>query len=127
MKETITVEDAARICHSAIMAISSCIGEPCIGYDSLGESVRAGIRETIHLVLRDPRTTAEMLHVKWMTDRISEGWQYGPSKSYTSMQHPCLVPYSELPLIQKVKDSIFISVVESLAPVIILDPITEVD
>ena len=35
------------------------------------------------------------------------GWVYGPTKDAATKTHPCCVPYTELPPIQKVKDAYF--------------------
>lgn len=40
---------------------------------------------------------AENTHDLWAQSRIKEGWTYGPTRNDELKQHPCLVPYSELP------------------------------
>ena len=47
---------------------------------------------------------AEHLHDVWAERRISEGWSYGPSRNDETREHPCLVPYSELPESEKEYD-----------------------
>ena len=44
---------------------------------------------------------AENVHEVWAESRISEGWQYGEDRSDALKQHPCLVPYEDLPEIEK--------------------------
>jgi hypothetical protein len=44
---------------------------------------------------------AEHNHDLWGQQRLAGGWQYGPKRDDQSKQHPCLVPYSELPESEK--------------------------
>lgn len=47
---------------------------------------------------------AKNVHEVWAKSRIDEGWVYGPERSDELKQHPCLVPYEELPEIEKEYD-----------------------
>ena len=47
---------------------------------------------------------AENVHEVWAQGRISQGWTYGAERSDALKQHPCLVPYNELPEIEKAYD-----------------------
>lgn len=40
---------------------------------------------------------AQNVHEVWAAARIAEGWAYGPNRNDGLKQHPCLVPYDELP------------------------------
>jgi class 3 adenylate cyclase/tetratricopeptide (TPR) repeat protein len=43
-------------------------------------------------------------HETWAQKRFSEGWRYGLSRDDMAKEHPCLVPYDELPEIEKEYD-----------------------
>ena len=47
---------------------------------------------------------AKNVHEVWAQSRISQGWTYGPERSDALKQHPCLVPYDELPEVEKAYD-----------------------
>jgi ryanodine receptor 2 len=47
---------------------------------------------------------ANNTHELWAKGRLEEGWRYGPERDDTSKQHPCLVPYSDLPESEKKYD-----------------------
>lgn len=53
-------------------------------------------------------------HESWLKQKIDEGWKYGPEKNAEKKEHPCCVPYDELPVYQRAKDSIFLAVVKGL-------------
>lgn len=47
---------------------------------------------------------AENVHENWSASRIAEGWTYGAQRDDIKKTTPCLVPYSELPEIEKEYD-----------------------
>ncbi len=44
---------------------------------------------------------AENVHEVWAKNRMSEGWSYGEVRNDKTKETPCLVPYNELPEIEK--------------------------
>ena len=40
---------------------------------------------------------AKNTHEVWAAGRIKEGWIYGESRDDAKKEHPCLVPYEQLP------------------------------
>ncbi|HEX3985789.1 MAG TPA: RyR domain-containing protein [Acidobacteriaceae bacterium] len=46
-------------------------------------------------------------HAGWMKQKFEEGWVYGPVKDVEKKEHPCMVPYDELPVEQRLKDYLF--------------------
>lgn len=47
---------------------------------------------------------AENVHEVWAQNRLDEGWVYGEERNDALKTHPCLVPYDELPEIEKEYD-----------------------
>ena len=47
---------------------------------------------------------AKNVHEVWAQSRMEQGWTYGQQRSDTLKQHPCLVPYDELPEEEKEYD-----------------------
>lgn len=47
---------------------------------------------------------AENTHEVWAAQRIQDGWTFGPTRDDEKKQHPCLVPYDQLPDAEKVYD-----------------------
>ena len=47
---------------------------------------------------------AKNVHDVWAAGRIKDGWTYGPVRNDANKQHPCLVPYEELPEDEKAYD-----------------------
>ena len=47
---------------------------------------------------------AKNVHEVWSQGRMTEGWTYGPQRNESLKEHPCLVPYEELPESEKEYD-----------------------
>ena len=47
---------------------------------------------------------AKNVHEVWAESRISQGWTYGPERNDVLKHHLCLVPYEELPEVEKAYD-----------------------
>lgn len=61
-------------------------------------------------------------HESWLEEKRATGWKYGPVKDPDKKEHPCIVPYDQLPPEQQAKDYIFVSTVRSVAAVLGLEP-----
>lgn len=66
----------------------------------------------------------EASHESWTAQKVAEGWTYGPKKRPDLKQHPCMVPFDQLPREQQAKDYLFRAVVHALRPARVL---TEAD
>lgn len=49
-------------------------------------------------------TLARNVHENWASDRIKQGWKYGPKRNDDKKEHPCLIPYEDLPEEEKEYD-----------------------
>ncbi len=47
---------------------------------------------------------AKNAHDLWAKLRLHEGWHYGPKRDDSKKEHPCLVPYEDLPESEKQYD-----------------------
>ena len=47
---------------------------------------------------------AKNVHEVWAQSRLSQGWVYGPERSDALKTHPSLIPYEDLPEVEKQYD-----------------------
>lgn len=47
---------------------------------------------------------AKNVHEVWAQNRIDQGWTYGEERNDVLKQHPCLIPYDDLPEVEKAYD-----------------------
>lgn len=64
------------------------------------ESQRDGVR----FFLQNPNATPKENHDNWMKCRLDAGWKWGPLKDAKKLEHPDLVPYEQLPEVERMKD-----------------------
>jgi hypothetical protein len=64
--------------------------------------------------LANPRAPASAQHDQWMAQKKAEGWKHGKVKSGTAKTHPLMVPYSDLPEVERRKDALVGGVIDSL-------------
>lgn len=68
----------------------------------------------VQFVIDNPDVGPEDQHENWMKVKIDDGWKYGPVKDPEKKEHPCMVPYDQLPIEQQTKDKLFRKVVTLL-------------
>lgn len=56
----------------------------------------------------------EQSHESWLAEKAATGWKFGPVKDPEKKEHPCFVPYTELPPEQKAKDAIYVATVRAV-------------
>lgn len=64
--------------------------------------------------LENPDASPSASHDSWLKEKQEQGWKYGEVKDAEKKEHPCFVPYDQLPASQKAKDYLFKQTVESL-------------
>ncbi len=68
----------------------------------------------VRFSLDNPNADPSAQHVAWLKDKYADGWKYGEVKDPEKKEHPCCMPYEELPESQRVKDALFVGVVRAL-------------
>ncbi len=107
-------EQIARVCHEANRALQMIFGDPnpSPSWDEAPQWQRDAACDGVMQTLTG--ATAEELHESWLDFKRQDGWTLGPVKDPEIKTHPAMVPYSELPFEQKVKDHLFTGIVNAL-------------
>lgn len=109
------LEHIARCAHEANRHHCRSIGDNSHRpWDQTPEVIKASVKAGVSNMLKNPGLTPADSHKAWLEYKTAEGWVYGEVKDVEAKVHPCMVPYDELPPEQRVKDSIFTSVVRGL-------------
>lgn len=66
-----------------------------------------------------PEASASASHESWLAEKERTGWKYGPVKDPEKKEHPCFVPFDQLPPEQQAKDRIFKGIVDAVRPLIV--------
>lgn len=62
----------------------------------------------------NPEASPAASHESWLAEKERDGWRYGQVKDPEKKEHPCFLPYDQLPQEQRAKDYIFKAVVGTL-------------
>src|SRR4030067_861572 len=58
---------------------------------------------------------AEITHDNWVRQRLADGWRHGQRRDDVQKEHPCIVPYDDLPESEKEYDrKISLGVVQAM-------------
>lgn len=107
-------EHIANIVHEANRAYCRTLGdESQVSWYDAPEWQRASAINGVEGILNGTITKPEQSHESWLAEKERTGWKYGPVKDSEKKEHPCFVPYGELPPEQQTKDAIFFSIVRA--------------
>lgn len=121
MNETvtaITVTDIAQVTYEANRAYCATIGDYSmqtwgVAPEWQRETNIKGVRFHLETLRGGVTPAPSASHESWMEEKRRDGWRYGPVKRADLKEHPCFVPYEELPSAQKLKDHLFGHVVKA--------------
>ena len=106
----------ARVTHEVNKAYCEAIGDMTqTNWEDAPQWQRDSAVAGVQLHLRNPNLGVSASHDAWMREKLDTGWTYGPLKDPAKKEHPCIVPYADLPTEQKAKDFIFRGVVHAIA------------
>lgn len=108
------IEDIAAIAHETNRIYCISVGDYSQPHwENAPEWQRTSAIRGVENILYN-NATPEESHACWLSVKKADGWIYGPNKDVNKKEHPCMVPYNELPAEQKKKDHIFGAVVKAL-------------
>jgi len=110
-----TIATIAKVCHQANKAFCEANGDfSQRDWDEAEAWQRESAIKGVDYRLKNPEGPPSAQHDAWMKDKIENGWIYGPEKNTVTKEHPCIVPYEQLPEFQRKKDHLFQGIVDAL-------------
>ena len=102
----------AMICHGINAAYCQSLGDNSQPtWEDAPDWQKQSAIVGVEMHLANPDATPEQSHQSWYKQKEAEGWKYGEVKDPELKEHPCFLPYEELPQEQKAKDYLFRAVV----------------
>ncbi|SRR6266404_2106534 len=109
-------EAIAKVCHEANRAYCAGLGDNSqAAWEDAPEWQRLSAVKGVEFNIANPTAPASSSHDSWLAVKRADGWKYGPVKDADKKEHPCFVPYEELPEDQKRKDAVFKAIVGALS------------
>lgn len=115
-----TKSGVAKICHEANKALCETQGD--FSQPSWEDAPQWQVDSAIKGVefhLANPNAGTDDSHKSWLKEKEETGWKFGPVKNADKKEHPCFVPYEQLPPEQQSKDYLFRGTVHSLSKFVI--------
>lgn len=111
-------EQIAKVCHAANRAYCQTLGDDSqTDWDAAPDwqknSALKGVEFHLTNLQKGIPPQPQASHESWLNEKVKDGWKYGPVKDAEKKEHPCFMPFSKLPLDQKMKDYIFTAIVQS--------------
>lgn len=120
LKYDLDLEKIAKVCHEANRAYCETLGDSSqLRWEDAPEWQKQSAINGVDFHIRGFRSFGRWpkpyeSHDSWLNQKKSDGWIYGPIKSESLREHPCIVPYDELPIEQRTKDFIFSGIVQAI-------------
>lgn len=112
-----TLDEIAEVAHEANRAYCAAIGDQShLAWDDAPSWQRESCAAGVLFLAAHPEAQPKDSHNSWLRQKIADGWIYGPVKDPATKEHPCFVPYDQLPVEQRAKDFIYAAVVRTLIP-----------
>lgn len=110
-----SVQEIARVCHEVNRGLCIALNDYSQpSWEDAPDWQKVSAVHGVEAILAGRARTPEESHGSWTKEKIEAGWTYGPVKDPEAKTHPCLVRYEELPSEQRLKDVLFLAVVQVL-------------
>jgi len=105
----------SRVCHETNRAYCETIGDYSqTSWEDAPVWQKESAISGVEFHQNNPDAKPSDSHENWLRQKEADGWKYGHVKNPETKEHPCFVPYDELPEEQRVKDALFIAVVRAM-------------
>jgi hypothetical protein len=110
-----TINRVAQVMHEAVRAWQKANGQPASPPWSRAPAwMKTSSREAVIWRLSNPKASPSLHHEQWVAEKKSAGWKYGKVKNGVKKTHPLMIPYDRLPEVERRKDALVSSVIDSL-------------
>lgn len=111
------VEQIAEICHEANLIYCLQLGDYSQpNWDDAEDWQKQSAISGVLFQKANPNSPPSASHESWLKEKEETGWKYGTVKDPVKKEHPCFVPYEQLPVEQQIKDHLFTGIARALIP-----------
>lgn len=107
-----TVQLIAKIAHEVNRSVKMFYGEEeTPNWTDADKGMRNRAMIGVEKVIANRSITAAEIHAEWVKTMLQDGWTFGPVLDTISKRHPNLIRYEDLPDTQKLKDHLYLAVI----------------
>lgn len=112
---TMLIEQIATVAHEANKAYCECNGDDSqLPWNEAPEWQRNSAIAGVKFHMKNLDAQPQDSHNSWLKQKEEDGWKYGEVKDAEKKEHPCFVPYDQLPVKQQMKDYIFGAITKAM-------------
>lgn len=112
------IEKIARTAHDAIRGWRLANGQEGIPeWADAPDWMLAATKESVSAVLKNLGMSASAQHDQWVAAKKRDGWMFGHTKDSIAKTHPLLIPFDQLPEVERMKDTLINAIVAALASI----------
>ena len=109
------IADIAKVAHEANRAYCQTLGDNSqVPWEEAPDWQKESAVNGVLMCKNTPTGGIKLSHESWMAEKLAQGWKYGPVKDVDKKEHPCLVPFDDLPKNQQIKDVLFTAIALAL-------------
>jgi hypothetical protein len=114
-----TTEQIAKIAHELNKSYCEALSDYSQpNWGNAPDWQRESAIKGVQFRLANPHASASAQHEAWLEEKTRDGWKHGLVKDPLNKEHPCFLPFDQLPLDQQAKDALFAGVVSALKPLL---------
>lgn len=116
--DKLNVETIAATCHDANRryALATDDTEVLPPWEELSDEQKQVSIRGVEFRINNPDGSPADSHESWRQGLLADGWQYGEELDKDNKVHNLLVDYDQLPEADRVKDALFVGIVDSMKP-----------
>lgn len=105
----------AQVVHEAMRAWQAANNQtPAPAWSRAPQWMKESSIASVAWRIANPDAPASAQHEQWLAQKKADGWKHGRTKDAKKKTHPMIVPYSQLPDVEKRKDALLHAVVDAL-------------
>jgi hypothetical protein len=105
----------AQVMHEAVRAWQSANGQtPAPPWGRAPKWMKEASAASVAWSIANPDAAASAQHDQWLSTKKADGWTFGKKKDGKKKTHPMMVPYAQLPEMERRKDALVNALVKAL-------------
>ena len=114
-KTDAAVMKIAQVVHEAVRAWQRANGQTTAPpWSRAPKWMKQASKEAVLWRIENPRAPSSAQHEQWLAQKRAAGWKHGKTKNGARKTHPLLVPYADLPEVERRKDAMVGALIDSL-------------
>jgi hypothetical protein len=105
----------AQVVHEAVRSWQRANNQPAApAWSRAPKWMKESTLAAVTYRLAHPGAPNSAQHELWVEEKLASGWKRGKIKDGVKKTHPLMIPYDQLPLVERRKDALVSNVIDAL-------------